>query len=172
MWVVYGGNGQNGKFKPPPHGPKHRGGPNEEAIIVPSRGVWGATPAAPWVPYERPRAIGLRVMWACIKECWNGLPTPPPPYNHTRFWDTNAYFVRGPDPIRSTPVESTNIMVHSYRARKSLVQLSWEMAPCEKKEGKESEFFPHSSREQIKRLSDSSLWTTNQPTDQYCAKQK
>ena len=36
-------------------------------------------------------------MWACIKECWNGLPTPPPLYNHTRFWDTNAYFVRGPD---------------------------------------------------------------------------
>ena len=33
----------------------------EEAIIVPSRGVRGATPAAPWVPYERPRAIGLRV---------------------------------------------------------------------------------------------------------------
>ena len=27
MWVAYGENGQNGKFKPPPHGPKHRGGP-------------------------------------------------------------------------------------------------------------------------------------------------
>ena len=27
MWVVYGENGQNGKFKPPPRGPKHRGGP-------------------------------------------------------------------------------------------------------------------------------------------------
>ena len=33
----------------------------EEAIIVPSRGVRGATPAALWVPYERPRAIGTRL---------------------------------------------------------------------------------------------------------------
>ena len=50
----------------------------EEAIIVPSRGVRGATPAAAWVPYERPRAIEPRMGGRCIKECWNGLPLPLP----------------------------------------------------------------------------------------------
>ena len=49
--------------------------------------------------------------WAWIKERWNGLPRYPLPYNHTRFWDTNAYFVR--DPICSTPgTESTTANTH------------------------------------------------------------
>ena len=110
-----------------------------------------------------------QVRWAWIKECWSGLPPypttppPPPPYNHTRFWDTNAYFVRGPDRIRPTPVESTNINALIHRGRK---KRHWTFLRVEKSRGERNRVFPH-SREQIKRLSDSSL--DNQPTDQYCA---
>ena len=73
-------------------------------------GGWGPPLRCPGC-HMRGHRDGCLWRWAWIKERWNGLPRYPLPYNHTRFWDTNAYFVR--DPICSTPgTESTTANTH------------------------------------------------------------